>query len=152
MGTKEIGNAEKDATILADIRDLAAILAQAGLDEKRLRLRIDNGARHTEGRVGCALSGGAGIPYSDTVAKHFFRCPLAAGVAACGYSGFNIMVLYDRGSLMNLRKSAWCVFVSVLFAALTVCLAAGAAVITKRQSKACNGVVSARIAAGACWP
>lgn len=48
MGTKEAGNAEKDAKFVADVRDLAAILSAAGLDETRLRLRIEDGARHTE--------------------------------------------------------------------------------------------------------
>ncbi|MFZ0480044.1 MAG: alpha/beta hydrolase-fold protein [Terriglobales bacterium] len=69
MGTKEIGNAEKDATILADIRDLAAILAQAGLDEKRLRLRIDNGARHTEAAWAARFPEALEFLYSDTVAN-----------------------------------------------------------------------------------
>jgi predicted alpha/beta superfamily hydrolase len=48
MGTREVGAAEKDAKIVADVRELAAILREAGLDEKRLRVRIEEGATHTE--------------------------------------------------------------------------------------------------------
>lgn len=48
MGTREVGAAEKDARIVEDVRDLAAILREAGLDEKRLRVRIEEGATHTE--------------------------------------------------------------------------------------------------------
>ncbi len=48
MGTREVGTAENDAKIVADVRELAAILREAGLDEKRLRVRIDEGAAHTE--------------------------------------------------------------------------------------------------------
>jgi predicted alpha/beta superfamily hydrolase len=48
MGTQEIGTAEKDAKIVEDVRELATILREAGLDEKRLRVRIDQGATHTE--------------------------------------------------------------------------------------------------------
>jgi predicted alpha/beta superfamily hydrolase len=48
MGTREVGAAEKDAKTVADVRELAAILREAGLDEKRLRVRIEEGATHTE--------------------------------------------------------------------------------------------------------
>jgi predicted alpha/beta superfamily hydrolase len=48
MGTLEVGAAEKDARIVEDVRELAAMLRAAGLDEKRLRLRIEEGAVHAE--------------------------------------------------------------------------------------------------------
>jgi len=48
MGTREVGNAEKDAKIVGDIRELEAILREAGLNEQRLRVRIEEGASHTE--------------------------------------------------------------------------------------------------------
>jgi predicted alpha/beta superfamily hydrolase len=53
MGTREVGNAEKDAKIVADVRELEAILREAGLDEDRLgehrlQVRIAEGASHTE--------------------------------------------------------------------------------------------------------
>ena len=48
MGTRETGNAEKDATIVGDVRELEVILRAAGLDEQRLKVRIDEGATHSE--------------------------------------------------------------------------------------------------------
>ena len=48
MGTREVGNPEMDARIVASARQLADILRAAGLDDKRLRLRIDEGATHSE--------------------------------------------------------------------------------------------------------
>jgi hypothetical protein len=48
MGTREVGNAEKDPQIVADLRELEAILREAGLDDQRLKVRIDEGATHSE--------------------------------------------------------------------------------------------------------
>jgi len=48
MGTREVGNGEKDEKVANDARELAAILRQAGLDEKRLKVTIEEGASHTE--------------------------------------------------------------------------------------------------------
>jgi predicted alpha/beta superfamily hydrolase len=48
MGTKEVGDPQKDAKIVASAQELAEILERAGLNEKRLRLRIDEGATHSE--------------------------------------------------------------------------------------------------------
>ena len=48
MGTRETGNAEKDKKIVSDARELGAILREAGLDETRLRVRIEEGAAHSE--------------------------------------------------------------------------------------------------------
>jgi predicted alpha/beta superfamily hydrolase len=48
MGTRETGNVEKDAKIVGDVRELESILRDAGLDEQRLMVRIDEGAPHSE--------------------------------------------------------------------------------------------------------
>ncbi len=48
MGTRETGNAEKDAKIVSDVRELESIMRDAGLDEERLKVRIDEGATHSE--------------------------------------------------------------------------------------------------------
>jgi predicted alpha/beta superfamily hydrolase len=48
MGTREVGNAEKDAKIVADFRELESTLHAIGLDEERLRVRIDEGGTHSE--------------------------------------------------------------------------------------------------------
>jgi enterochelin esterase-like enzyme len=47
-GTAEAGRRDKDQSMVDDVRELAAILRRAGLDDSRLRLLIDNGATHTE--------------------------------------------------------------------------------------------------------
>ena len=48
MGTRETGNAEKDAKIVGDVRELETILHSGGLDERRMRVRIEEGASHNE--------------------------------------------------------------------------------------------------------
>ncbi len=48
MGTREVGDAEKDARIVSGVRELEGILRGAGLDEHRLRVRIAEGAEHNE--------------------------------------------------------------------------------------------------------
>ncbi len=52
MGTHEIGNLEKDAKIIGDLRELETILRQADFDERsekhRLKVRVDDGATHRE--------------------------------------------------------------------------------------------------------
>jgi predicted alpha/beta superfamily hydrolase len=47
-GTHETGNAEKDAKIVGDVRELESILRDAGLDEQRLKVRVVDGATHSE--------------------------------------------------------------------------------------------------------
>lgn len=47
-GTAEAGRKEKDRSVVDDVRELAGILRRAGLDEKRLRLLINEGASHNE--------------------------------------------------------------------------------------------------------
>ena len=48
MGTREVGHAEKDERIVGDVRELETILREAGLNEQRLRVRIEEAASHTE--------------------------------------------------------------------------------------------------------
>jgi predicted alpha/beta superfamily hydrolase len=47
-GTAETGNADKDRSVVDDIRELNAILNRAGLNEDRLRLVIEDGGTHHE--------------------------------------------------------------------------------------------------------
>ena len=47
MGTREVGNAEKDEMVVEDLRALESTLQAAGLD-KRLRVRVDEAATHSE--------------------------------------------------------------------------------------------------------
>ena len=48
MGTREVGDAKKDARIVGHVRELEAVLRAAGLDERRLKVRIAEGATHNE--------------------------------------------------------------------------------------------------------
>jgi enterochelin esterase-like enzyme len=48
VGTKEVGNVEKDEKVVADVRELEAILREDGLNEQRLKVRVDQGATHSE--------------------------------------------------------------------------------------------------------
>jgi len=47
-GTAEMGRKDRDQSVVDDVRELAGILRWAGLDEKRLRLVIEDGATHHE--------------------------------------------------------------------------------------------------------
>jgi predicted alpha/beta superfamily hydrolase len=47
-GTAEAGRKDQDQSMVDDVRELAAILSRAGLDEKRLRFVVDDGASHHE--------------------------------------------------------------------------------------------------------
>jgi predicted alpha/beta superfamily hydrolase len=48
VGTREVEDVEKDAKIVADVRELETIMREAGLNEQRLKVRIDEGATHSE--------------------------------------------------------------------------------------------------------
>jgi predicted alpha/beta superfamily hydrolase len=48
VGTREVGDAEKDAKVVADLRELETIMREAGLDERRLKVHIAEGATHSE--------------------------------------------------------------------------------------------------------
>jgi enterochelin esterase-like enzyme len=47
-GTAEAGRKDKDQSVVDDVRELAAILHRAGLDDAHLKLVIDDGAAHHE--------------------------------------------------------------------------------------------------------
>jgi len=49
IGTREAGREDKDKQVVEDVRELERTLRSAGLDESRLRVRIDEGATHNEG-------------------------------------------------------------------------------------------------------
>jgi predicted alpha/beta superfamily hydrolase len=48
MGTAEVGREDRNRSMVDDVRELAGILRRAGLDDKRLKLVIDEGATHHE--------------------------------------------------------------------------------------------------------
>lgn len=48
IGTKESGREDKDRQVVQEVRELEGILRRAGLDDRRLRVRIDEGAVHHE--------------------------------------------------------------------------------------------------------
>jgi predicted alpha/beta superfamily hydrolase len=47
-GTAEAGRADRDRSMVDDVRELAAIFGRAGLGQNRLRLFVDEGATHHE--------------------------------------------------------------------------------------------------------
>lgn len=48
VGTAEAGRKDRDQSVVDDVRELAGILQRAGLDEKRLKIVIEEGAAHQE--------------------------------------------------------------------------------------------------------
>jgi len=49
IGTRESGREDKDRQFVDEVREVERILRRAGLDDQRLRVRIDEGATHSEG-------------------------------------------------------------------------------------------------------
>jgi predicted alpha/beta superfamily hydrolase len=49
IGTRESGREDKDRQVVEDVRTLERKLRSAGLDDRRLMVRIDEGASHNEG-------------------------------------------------------------------------------------------------------
>lgn len=47
-GTREAGNPQKDERLVQDVRELERILRAAGLDDSRLKVRIESDAPHSE--------------------------------------------------------------------------------------------------------
>ena len=47
-GTAEAGRKDRNQSVVDDVRELAGILRRAGLNERRLRLAIEDGASHNE--------------------------------------------------------------------------------------------------------
>jgi len=48
VGTKESGRQDRDEEVVDDVRELGQVLRRGGLGEERLRMKIDEGATHTE--------------------------------------------------------------------------------------------------------
>jgi len=48
IGTAEAGREDRNRSVVDDVRELAGILRRAGLDDKRLKLVIEEGATHHE--------------------------------------------------------------------------------------------------------
>jgi enterochelin esterase-like enzyme len=48
IGTRESGREDKDRQFVEDVRELERILRRSGLDDNRLRVKIDEGATHSE--------------------------------------------------------------------------------------------------------
>jgi predicted alpha/beta superfamily hydrolase len=65
MGAREVGNVEKDARIVGDVRELESILKQSGLDEHRLKVRIDEAASHSETAWAARFPDALEFLYSD---------------------------------------------------------------------------------------
>ncbi|MGD0793116.1 MAG: alpha/beta hydrolase-fold protein [Terriglobales bacterium] len=65
MGTREVGHAEKDERIVEDLRELESILRGAGLDEERLKVRIEEGAVHSESAWAARFPEALEFLYSD---------------------------------------------------------------------------------------
>jgi len=49
IGTKEVGDSAKDARAVEDVRELCRMLRSAGLQKKRLKVRVQEAAPHSEG-------------------------------------------------------------------------------------------------------
>jgi predicted alpha/beta superfamily hydrolase len=48
MGTREAGNGDRDRQVVEDVRELKHLMRRTGLDEDHLRVKIDEGATHSE--------------------------------------------------------------------------------------------------------
>lgn len=47
-GTSEVGREDRDQSVVDDVRELAGVLRRGGLDDRRLKLMIEEGATHHE--------------------------------------------------------------------------------------------------------
>jgi predicted alpha/beta superfamily hydrolase len=64
MGTRETGNEEKDDKIVDGVRELEAILRESGLNNRRLKVRIEEGAGHNEAAWAARFPGALEFLYS----------------------------------------------------------------------------------------
>ena len=64
IGTCEVGDPEKDRRAVRDVRELARILRRAGLTKPRLKMCIQEGARHSEGAWAGRFPGALEFLYS----------------------------------------------------------------------------------------
>jgi len=65
MGTRELGDAKKDEKIANDARELAGLIAGAGLHEQRLKVNIEEGAPHSEASWARRLPGALAFLYGE---------------------------------------------------------------------------------------
>jgi len=79
IGTREVGGAEKDARTVEDVRELATILREAGLDEKHVRVRIEEGAPHSELAWAERFPEALEFLYSEAASNSSPGVPLAEG-------------------------------------------------------------------------
>jgi predicted alpha/beta superfamily hydrolase len=57
VGTHEVGNTDKDAETVDDVRELESILRLAGLDDQRLKVLVEECAAHNEAAWAARLPG-----------------------------------------------------------------------------------------------
>src|SRR5271157_1487624 len=67
MGTREVGHAEKDERIVGDVRELETILRASGLDDQRLKVRVEEDATHSESAWAARFPEALEFLYSDRV-------------------------------------------------------------------------------------
>jgi len=67
MGTREVGHAEKDERIVDDVRELETILRASGLDDQRLKVRVEEDATHSESAWAARFPEALEFLYSDRV-------------------------------------------------------------------------------------
>ena len=65
IGTREVGNPAKDEKSVSEVRELESILRAAGLGEARLKVWIEEGARHNEAAWGARFPLALESLYSD---------------------------------------------------------------------------------------
>jgi enterochelin esterase-like enzyme len=65
IGTNEVGDPVKDEQTVDNVRELAELLAGAGLDETRLRIRIEEGATHNEAAWAARFPDGLQFLFSE---------------------------------------------------------------------------------------
>jgi predicted alpha/beta superfamily hydrolase len=79
MGTREVGDPGKDERTAGDARELGDILRAAGLDETRLRVRIEEGAVHSEAAWAQRFPEALEFLFSDNRAKTESQRPARKG-------------------------------------------------------------------------
>ncbi len=68
VGTREVGNAEKDVKIVDSVRELESILRSFGVDDRRLKVRVEEGAAHNEAAWAARFPEALEFLYADRVA------------------------------------------------------------------------------------
>lgn len=65
MGSRELGDEKKDEKIVSEVRELAALIIGAGLDERQLKVNIEDGASHSEASWARRLPGALEFLYGE---------------------------------------------------------------------------------------